>query len=283
MVYSLLLRSGKQMIEAETGFFNWNQAWNDEMILTGRCRLNDGIFWNTKAAENARASFTSELTEKQLALTAPSAEKSILEIGPGTGRLTIPLAQRSRRVTAVDPSAVMLGHLKKRAAEEGVENLIYLNSAWEDLHAEMLPETPDIILASYSLFMTDMACQLKRMNDIAGEKVILFVPGEPRASSGVRKILYGTEAAAGRSDHVILFNLLHSLGIDANVEIITSHCRKEFDCAESAARDLAEFHSAPEHKMPGLIQYVRGRLKIENGKYIFKQKRKTAALWWLTP
>lgn len=263
-------------------FFDWNQTWNDEIILTGRCRLNDGFFWNAKAAENSRAPFTSELTHRQIALTGPSADKNILEIGPGTGRLTIPLAQHSSSVTVVDPSSAMLEHLRKRAAEAGIENIFYRNMRWEELQTNMLPERPDIILASYALFMTDIACQLKRMNDLATEKVILFVAGEPRVSSGIRKILFGTEATAGRSDHVILFNLLHGLGIDANVEIIESRFRKEYDSLESAARDLAEFHNAPKGKIPELMEYQRGRLRKEKGNYLLNQTRKTAALWWST-
>lgn len=260
--------------------FDWNRIWNDEMVLTGRIRLNDGEFWNGMAVRNQDASFTHELTEKQIALIAPSTNRSVLEIGPGQGRLTVPLAKLSSRVTAVDPSGNMVQRLRERAAGEGAGNIIFLNVCWENLLPEMLHESPDIILASYSLFMTDMAFQLKRMNDLAGEKVILFVPGEPRTPPSVRKILYGTETVSGKSDHVILFNLLYDLGIDANVEMMGFRSRKEYDSVDRAVKDFAGYHNAPEEKIPSLAEYLCSRLIKENGKYILEQDRKTAALWW---
>ena len=264
------------------GPVDWNRIWNDEMVLTGRTRLNHGEFWDGVAARDRTAPFTPEFTAKQIALIAPSADRSILEIGPGQGRLTIPLAQLSFGITAVDPSAGMLQRLRERAAGEGIGNIRCLNCRWEDLRPEMLHEEPHIILASYSLFMTDLAARLRGMNHLARERVIFFVPGEPRSPPAVRKILHGTDAVSGRSDHVILFNLLHDLGIDASVEMMGFRSRKEYDSTDAAVREFAAYHNAPEEKTPDLAGYLRGHLTEENGTWVLEQDRKTAAVWWWT-
>jgi len=52
-------------------------------------------------------------------LVAPPA--SIVDFGAGTGRLTVPLAERGYEVTAVDPSPAMLRELAHRAEQAGVD------------------------------------------------------------------------------------------------------------------------------------------------------------------
>jgi 2-polyprenyl-3-methyl-5-hydroxy-6-metoxy-1,4-benzoquinol methylase len=50
----------------------------------------------------------------------PLAERTLLDVGTGTGRAAIALARRGARVTAVDASAEMLAVARRRAADAGV-------------------------------------------------------------------------------------------------------------------------------------------------------------------
>jgi SAM-dependent methyltransferase len=60
-----------------------------------------------------------DMTAQHLGLI-PSTATSVLDVGAGTGRLAIPLAQRSMHVTVVEPSAGMMGQLMQYAKEAGV-------------------------------------------------------------------------------------------------------------------------------------------------------------------
>jgi cyclopropane fatty-acyl-phospholipid synthase-like methyltransferase len=50
-------------------------------------------------------------------------DHSILEIGPGTGTYTVPMARRCAEVVAIDSSPEMLCYLRKRVFREGLENV----------------------------------------------------------------------------------------------------------------------------------------------------------------
>jgi SAM-dependent methyltransferase len=60
-----------------------------------------------------------EMTAQHLRLI-PQTAVSVLDIGAGTGRLAIPLAQRDMHVTVVEPSSGMMGQLMQYAKEAGV-------------------------------------------------------------------------------------------------------------------------------------------------------------------
>ncbi len=49
--------------------------------------------------------------------------ESILDVGCGTGRYTLPLARRCERVVALDSSPAMLEHVEARLGREGVVNV----------------------------------------------------------------------------------------------------------------------------------------------------------------
>ena len=53
---------------------------------------------------------------------AQRAEGPVLELACGTGRLTIPIAQRGISIEVVDRSPLMLAHLRTKAEQAGVRN-----------------------------------------------------------------------------------------------------------------------------------------------------------------
>ena len=59
----------------------------------------------------------------------------VIDLGCGTGQLTLPLAARVRAVAAVDPEPDMLAHARRAAAEEGLTNVAWLLGADTDMPA----------------------------------------------------------------------------------------------------------------------------------------------------
>ena len=59
----------------------------------------------------------------------------VIDLGCGTGQLTLPIASRVRAVTGVDPAPDMLARARQAAAEQGVKNVSWLLGADTDIPA----------------------------------------------------------------------------------------------------------------------------------------------------
>lgn len=73
----------------------------------------------------------------------------VLDLGAGTGFITLPIAARSNEVVAVDVSEKMLGVLQTKATEAGIANV---TSMVKDLNELAFPDASfDVIVSSYAL------------------------------------------------------------------------------------------------------------------------------------
>ena len=135
----------------------WTEFWQ-ESTRPGKNRgpMQAG-FWDNMAGrysrnlpagrEKDRLNMVFELIENT-GLDLSGAE--VLDIGAGTGALSIPLARRGAKVTAVDFSAEMLKKLESRAAQEKVSIARTVLRSWDeiDLDAEGFRERFDLVIAS---------------------------------------------------------------------------------------------------------------------------------------
>jgi peptidoglycan/xylan/chitin deacetylase (PgdA/CDA1 family)/ubiquinone/menaquinone biosynthesis C-methylase UbiE len=62
---------------------------------------------------------------------------NVLELGAGTGRFTVPIAEKVKKVTAVDISSNMLNVLKYKAKQKKLENITSIVSDIEKYNSEM--------------------------------------------------------------------------------------------------------------------------------------------------
>src|SRR5436190_1462424 len=79
----------------------------------------------------ADARFTE--TEMAFVMSKIRASDEVLDMACGTGRFTIPLAQKARRVTGLDASAAMLAKARAKAEESG------LNIGFQESDMENMP------------------------------------------------------------------------------------------------------------------------------------------------
>ncbi|MHB1594408.1 MAG: class I SAM-dependent methyltransferase [Streptosporangiaceae bacterium] len=90
-----------------------------------------------------------KVTAAVLATVTAGPGDKVLDLGCGTGQLSLPLAERGASVLAIDVSAGMIERLAEKAEERSLPNLEGLATPVEDLS---LPEgSIDLIVTSYAL------------------------------------------------------------------------------------------------------------------------------------
>lgn len=111
---------------------------------------------------------------------ARSAQTPVIEIGAGTGRLTLPLARSSVRMVALDVSTSMLAILKSRLAEETSAVRSRIEVVEADASELKLGIRSDVIMVPYFTFnyfltphVQDMA--LRRFRDHLSPRGYLLV------------------------------------------------------------------------------------------------------------
>jgi len=76
-------------------------------------------------------------------------DKTILDLGAGTGRFSLLFSQLAKKVYAVEPSLEMLKILESKVRVRGIENIYPINKGVENL--ELVDDSIDIIFSSWVL------------------------------------------------------------------------------------------------------------------------------------
>ena len=107
-------------------------------------------------------------------------QNTLLDIGAGAGRLTLPLAMSCRKVVAVEPSPSMASALMDDIGLYGLSNVNVIQETWED--ATVDPE--DIVLCAHVIYgISDVEAFLRKLEAHARDQVwIVLFPESPQRS-----------------------------------------------------------------------------------------------------
>lgn len=152
---------------------------------------------------------------------------TLLDVGAGTGRFALPLAQYVKSVTALDHSRAMLNVLSQKKRRLEIENIEVIEAAWEDA----LIEPADVVLAAWSLYrQIDLLPALQKLIDATRRTLIIIESDDdaPRSAYPHHHLvseIWGIPPRQTLSKYLIFLGALWQLGYQADVRIIyeTSH------------------------------------------------------------
>lgn len=258
---------------------DWNNIWKQQLLTLRRSAALQTKFWDNLANIKGIDGL-STLTETQLEKMKLNLGDTLLEIGPGYGRLTIPLAKIVKAITVVEPSIKMLMILRKNARAQNINNISYINKRWEDVEIDRDMAKHDIVLASFSLLLVDLKAALEKMDLAATRAVYVFLSADKWIPDELQQLIFG-ETFTILSDHIIVYNLLHSMDITANIEVMEYEFKKCFATFKEAVNEFVETYAVPTSKISLLKDYLKNMLVKDSIGFWYKRRRKAAMIWWV--
>jgi SAM-dependent methyltransferase len=211
---------------------DWIKHWSDVVEAREKqgARHSDAGYWDRRANSYARS--TQARVDDFLRILEPylSHRKTLIDVGAGTGRHAVPLAERLEWVTAIEPSEGMRSHIAAR------DNITVIASTWED--AEVAPA--DLVICSHVLYgIADPVPFVTRLERAARERVFVMMRESdlPHPAAEVRRRLQRDDGAR-LPRFSELFMLLLQMGIAPDVDFLRYPIMTRYSGIEEAVVDV---------------------------------------------
>jgi SAM-dependent methyltransferase len=235
-----------------TAEMDWAEHWRS--LIAERAAAagghGDASYWDRRAPTFARS--TQARADEFLGVVAPhlGPHKTLIDVGAGTGRHALPLAERLEWVTAVEPSEGMRALIPPR------DNMTVVASTWED--AAVAPA--DLVICCHVLYgVDDPVPFIAKMERSARERIFIMMREAPlhHPATVIRERMLGDEdpRVPRFSD---LFMLLTEMGIAPDVNFIRYPIVQRYADIDDAVADCKALIGAgwDEAKGRSILQEV---------------------------
>lgn len=259
------------------GEIDWLELWR-ELVARNFRPERGGLVERYKARTRNRMEKKDSLLD--FVLQELDVSDTAIDIGAGSGRWTIPLAQKIRSVTAVEPTPAMVDMLRQNVHEAGLGNVDVLPQTWENA----TPSVHDVALCAHGVYgSSDLAAFVRKMEDFSRKRCYLAVRLPP-ADGIIAELslnVYGCRHDSPNA--VIAYNALYTMGISANV-LVETDGTNWVDKTFEDAFDRAKRHLCLEASETSYNELIRSilnrRLSLSNGVYLWPDGMRSALLWW---
>lgn len=208
-----------------------------------------------------------------------SSTARVLEIGPGSGGFTLPLAPAVQQIIAVEPSKKMRDVLTRNLAEAAITNVRLVPRPVEEV-LEEIDGSFDLALASHSLYnVAPIDAVLAGLVRLARHVVILIGTGEQRGwYQDMHRCFKGKERIASpHFEH--LYPLLLAMGIYADVEIIWTSANYVYDNQQALVDWWLGHFNLDETKRAALGAELLPLARRQGDQIGIYERRRTALIW----
>ncbi len=264
----------------ETG---WSDLWDalaKQDLMSGSAGEAEMVErWRSLAARLDDGSGQRPDLVLEFVLTMLTPEMTVVDVGAGVGRWTIPLAGRVRSVTAVEPVDGMRLVLQERVTAKGARNVRIEGAPWMDA---ILPKH-DVVLAAYSMYTsTDLPAFARKMQATAGRfcGMAMRVPAHDGVLGELSREIRGTWHDS--PNFVVGYNALLEAGFTPHVWVEPRAVRYLEDATLEDAMLRARRHlhlSDGTHDALVASTLERRLTKTASG-YRWPDWMRAALVWW---
>lgn len=206
---------------------------------------------------------------------------SVLDVGAGPGRHTIPLARLASRVTAVEPSDAMRQQLEANVEDAGLANVRIVAAEWPDMPVE----PADVVVCSHVLYPVVEVEPFVRALDAATRRacyVVMRLGQREEAFLPLFEQVWG-EPRALAPTALDLFAVCHQLGILANFEVVPFQPARHFGSLDEAVEQLRAEVLNPDDPAaePKIRAFAESNLTARDGRLVMDiDNPRAAVVWW---
>lgn len=221
---------------------DWHQVWKDTMENCTFLGRESGTLkqWSISEAEQFLKDSNEQYVKQIMEKIEVTPNDNVIDLGCGPGRLTIPFAKIAKSVTAVDTAKGMLEVTKRRAEEEGLDNITYVNKFWREVEAGKDIELEyDVAIASNSINLLgakEIRKNNKKQLDWNLTETLQKIDAVGKNCYFTMPILRHKEfpevyATLGKKcnpfpDYIVVHNVLHQIAIKPEIDYFWSQCKK---------------------------------------------------------
>ena len=268
----------------------WQDLWKRQRLarLAVPRHVNPDSFWNDRKrlSEHFIQNLFSCRKEAENRITAMGIRDGarVLDIGAGTGTISVPLEAHGCDVVAVEPAEAMREALALYEKQQEVRHVTVIPKRWEDVELEDLGGPFDCIFASYSLMITEIGPAIRKMQAACTGQVHLFwfltQPYSARLNRDLWPKIHGSEFP-GEPTADCLWQVLLEMGIYANLLVDQSCEPAYFPTPDDAAKDFCNRLDCTTPQQERTVhEYCKTSLaKTERG-YCVAGKALGGHIWW---
>ena len=256
----------------------WADFWAER--LSGKVNKNwddaaPGFYKRTRKEDYNTALFDKLILDEN---------DTVLDVGCGEGSVTVPLAQKVKKVIGIDSSPKMLEYLEKRAKDNAINNIETILKPIEDIRYDEIGDV-DVVVCSRSLnAIIPIEETLAELDKIANKYVFITIFGPEN-----KKIEKDFDRELGIKtedfpDYNYFFNILFNMGIYANIERFDLNNYREYGSIEEAmdnGKFRLDLYSDEEKEL--LKKYLERVLTFDEKSkkyYNVKDKADWIMVWW---
>jgi len=258
---------------------DWDALWEQQMAQVS-FKGEGAAFWDKRARDYDNDAHGGAYIDELLRRIDISPEQSLLDVGCGTGALAVPVSRRCYHVTGVDWSPAMLAKLAENADRAGAKNITTVCLDWPGARVGTDIHPHDVVIASRSLPMGNLRQSLTLMDKAASRRCYLtwIVGADPKVAAVCS--LLGKEYHPF-PDYLIIANMLHGMGICANIEIFTVKYRRFYRDLDQAVSDATRGHGLKDEKTKQKIKdFLEKDLLPQEDGYVKDGATSWALIWW---